>query len=613
MDTISNITPAESFEMRSIEQLKGYAFFVDSYQRGYKWDAQQVIDLLQDINEFSPDKGGIYPLQPIITKLRDPEAEPHKTQYELIDGQQRMSTIYLILQSTTDLQGYYRISYATRESSRIFLEQIHTVPVITIPVTDFSKVEAIQSAIGKFWQDYIVANPHFDNPDNYHFYIAWQVVNHWFRTHDKRVFCNKLLAYTQVLWYQVADTAISEQVFININSGKVALTCSELIKALFLLACKDESNREISDLRQSEIATEWDVIERALQNDELWYFIYKAKQKNRKAGMPATRIDLLFDLITGKRDKDDTFFSYRHYDMKWRQERKLQWQPVKELFQKLQEWFEDRELYHYIGFLVFTELATIADIVTWSTGKQKDAFKRTLIGKISEELSAKKDNDNDVYSLDELRYDQTPDEIHTVLLLFNVETYLRSDPNYRFPFDRLNTKEWSLEHIHPQNPAAFETCEELRVWAEDSLHLLEDVKAPGVENAIARLEELKSIPENGTIPVRIKKLAEQVAEEVSEQLDTHALPNLALLDRVTNSRLSNRPFGEKREKLLELDIESGVPNDTDTKSETFIPVCTKNVFLKYYSTNITQLRYWGHEDRKAYLEAIKNYLKHFTN
>ena len=27
-------------------------FFVDTYQRGYKWDKQQVNDLLKDINEF---------------------------------------------------------------------------------------------------------------------------------------------------------------------------------------------------------------------------------------------------------------------------------------------------------------------------------------------------------------------------------------------------------------------------------------------------------------------------------------------------------------------------------------------------------------------------------
>jgi hypothetical protein len=104
-----------------------------------------------------------------------------------------------------------------------------------------------------------------------------------------------------------------------------------------------------------------------------------------------------------------------------------------------------------------------------------------------------------------------------------------------------------------------------------------------------------------------------VADEVAEQLDTHSLANLALLDQPTNSKLSNKPFREKREILVEMDMYSGQKDPDDDSQTIFIPICTKNVFLKYYSKNIGQLHYWGHDDRKAYLLAMKSYLEHFTN
>ena len=41
-------------ELRTVSELNQYSFFVPSYQRGYKWTKKEVIDLLNDINEFKP-------------------------------------------------------------------------------------------------------------------------------------------------------------------------------------------------------------------------------------------------------------------------------------------------------------------------------------------------------------------------------------------------------------------------------------------------------------------------------------------------------------------------------------------------------------------------------
>lgn len=43
-------------DLRLISDLLGMKFYIPSYQRGYRWTDQQVKDLLNDINEFKPEK-----------------------------------------------------------------------------------------------------------------------------------------------------------------------------------------------------------------------------------------------------------------------------------------------------------------------------------------------------------------------------------------------------------------------------------------------------------------------------------------------------------------------------------------------------------------------------
>ena len=45
-----------NIELKSVSELLGMKFFIPSYQRGYRWTEQQVKDLLNDVNEFNPEK-----------------------------------------------------------------------------------------------------------------------------------------------------------------------------------------------------------------------------------------------------------------------------------------------------------------------------------------------------------------------------------------------------------------------------------------------------------------------------------------------------------------------------------------------------------------------------
>ena len=63
-------------------------FVIEAYQRGYRWTKDEIEHLLNDIDEI-PD-GQNYCLQPIVVKNKNGF-------YELIDGQQRLTTLYLIM------------------------------------------------------------------------------------------------------------------------------------------------------------------------------------------------------------------------------------------------------------------------------------------------------------------------------------------------------------------------------------------------------------------------------------------------------------------------------------------------------------------------------------
>ena len=78
----------------------------------------------------------------------------------------------------------------------------------------------------------------------------------------------------------------------------------------------------------------------------------------------------------------------------------------------------------------------------------------------------------------------------------------------------------------------------------------------------------------------------------------HILDNLTLLASKQNSALNNAIFPVKRNKIIQLEKEGA-----------YIPLVTKNVFLKYYSDSDLQPYYWSKADKKNYLEDIQQKLK----
>lgn len=79
-----------------------------------------------------------------------------------------------------------------------------------------------------------------------------------------------------------------------------------------------------------------------------------------------------------------------------------------------------------------------------------------------------------------------------------------------------------------------------------------------------------------------------------------SLGNLTLLDSQTNRSYKEAQFKEKRRIIIERESKG-----------LFVPLCTKNIFLKVYSKNLDNMDLWSEKDKADYISAIKQTLDIF--
>ena len=568
--------------LKPIKDFQNFHFWVKNYQRGYKWTREEVEQLLNDIYDFKPQKENeFYCLQPIVIK----EDSGKK---ELIDGQQRCTTIYLILKYLG--KDTFELDYQTRKGSETFIKEIDSLGIA-----------------GK-WDEWVKAlsNKDKNNVDNYHFFEAYQTIQDWFAKKskdEKERFLDKLLNKTQVIWYEVEENIDSIELFTRINSHKIPLTEAELIKALFLINLKKGTKQsEVLQLQQNEIAQQWDRIENELQNKNFWYFI-------SQTAPGATRIDKLLSLSTifknpEKIGEHALFFAFEK-DFKNSQKEASQWVTnrwgeIKHIFQTFKEWYHDFELYHLIGLLIYLG----EDIDNILSVKEKSTSKKDFKNHIKEKICKKIE---EIGNIREVSYSENKYKAKRILLIFNIISILNSkDEINRFPFYQYQNISWDIEHIH----AKADNTKEQKKWLEEFKNwLLQSGNEELIKKYSDRIEEVLAVERNDNKEEdQMETLIEDIydyfsnTKEEGEAFDIDNLSNLALLDSSTNRGYGKAPFPQKRTTIIKRD-EEGV----------FIPLCTRNVFLKYYSPHTNSLLFWSATDRKNYLDKIEETLKNFKS
>lgn len=565
-----------NLSIKPISELLGMNFFIPSYQRGYRWSEQQITDLLKDIQEFNPANEAWYCLQPLVVReMTEEQKEKYSLKsekdsnkwFEVIDGQQRLTTVFLMIHYFNEMWiGKQKINeplinYETRTDSYEFLKKIAVGTDDQVEIDD-------------------------TNIDYWHISNAYDAIHKWVKDKgdfDNNHFQSKFKEKTKVIWYETnEDDAV--QIFTRINMGKIRLTNAELIKALFLNSSNFQTNNTVNEdkirSKQLEIAKEWDFIEYSLHNEEFWWSINKEENKKE------TRIEFLFELIVGKpTNKEDDTYTFREYAEKFqsKSEKEIEenWKQLKRYFQTLQDWFNDRELYHEIGFLV-----TLGEDIQFLIEKSQSENKTIFIELIDEKIK----NSFSKAQLEGIEYGDGM--IRSILLLHNIQTMLNNTKeNSRFPFNRYKKEKWDIEHIHANALEAKVKDDfiEQKKWLNDNFE--KDDSVHNVEELNARIQSFDH--PTGNADENFQDVIDYVLGD-----EDGSLGNLCLLDRGTNRSYKNDAFKKKRKKIIEQE-----------KNGTFIPICTRNVFMKYYSSELRQLGQWSDADRTAYLENIKEVLK----
>lgn len=555
-------------ETKLVSEIQG-TFYVPSYQRGYRWGEDEVLRLLNDVylngamnKESGQNKK--YCLQPVVVR-KNADA------YELIDGQQRLTTLYLIYRYMKNVNPFFsepafKLIYETRENSEEFLRSI-----------DLNRREENID----FW---FIAN-------------AYETIRKWFEE-DLQIRVMHVFEYfkedVKIIWYEVGENEDAISLFTRLNIGKIPLTSAELVKAMFL----SSRNKEKADEeRQQERSLQWDNIEKELHDDSLWYFL-----TNHSNVRYQTRIDLILDLIAEKpvdnREKYYTFF--RIDELSKLKTLDELWSDIQKTFLVLKDWRENHELYHKIGYLIASEKHSLQEIYNISKGKTKKEFRAALDSYIRESILIRGN-----YA--DLDYNKPNDykRISTLLLLFNVESVRQNGEHTQwFPFDKFKFEQkgkvnWSLEHIHAQQSEGLKTQEMWKEWL--TLHI-PSVASVANDSDVADLirEMQEAIVKPKLERTDFEAIQEKVLDRLSEDrnADLHNISNLALLRSDDNAALNNSTFDVKRNLIIRMD-----------KEGQYIPFCTKMVFLKYYTpSGENQLHFWGLADRVAYVKAINKVL-----
>ena len=643
------------------ELLDGRYFFIPSYQRGYRWTEKQVGDLLRDLLCFANDYANegqdkkqdqFYCLQPIIAR---PITDEHRLRsifgndynekiaehgvWEIIDGQQRLTTIYLLYKYLLDQKGWdekklkeeedgkelYHISYATREGSAAFLESL-TEKKINEGLEEESK----------------------QNVDFFHMANAFKYIGEWIMTDGKAInkryqlggsldnirtsFFKLLNGMTdtkggsvQVLWYEIAEEKEKSDIkeFQKINTGKIRLTDAELIKGLFLL------RRNFTDgdkyIKQSELALEWEFIENTLHANNFWYFLQK-----KGSDMP-NRIDLLFNLIYKKQMLKDVAeeewedklkeideklqdtrqseifrFYYNRFEGKLGEELQHEvaeaWREVMELFRTLDDWFCSPTTYNYIGLLSqcgedLCRLVLFFDQMSETACREE--FVDYLKSRISYHLRGVKVDTEKRRILNEYK---EHDNIYKILLTLNI--HLLNEQNrllasesdvYKFPFDVLSAQNWDIEHVDSFHTNALKRDADKEEWIRTAMDDRSEELSDEEKALVTQKLEEKGLDEAINI---LKKNAQEVEADAEIK---NSIGNLTLLDAETNRSYGNSLFCTKRRIIIER-IKQGV----------FVPVATQYIFAKFFDKKGTNRSLWTQEDMEAYhqyvYDIITNYL-----
>lgn len=635
-----------------------FKFFIPSFQRGYRWDIMQVEDLLNDIKEYIDieNKESFLCLQPVVVYEKE-------RKYVVIDGQQRLTAIaiikYYLSKHDKQLKQFdYNIEYEKyikEKGEKTLSDILSKIKGKDIEnEQDFKKLcldnkldnKKIITLTNKFATEKC-------SLDKYHIILSYLVIAYYFNKNSE--YKDKFIELfkpsndkhsIQFIWYNVTDeitqieqkdgkeeTKINEtkaiDIFTRLNIGKIPLTDAELIKALFL---KKDNFKENTDAEKISIANLWYEMEKDLNDDIFWYFLSKDNIPRNK------RINLL--LVINSEIKSVNHV--RNYNLFSAYYKKMKnslyidiWAKIKHIYYTLKEWYHNYEMYHYIGYLTNLDynLKTLYEKYLEPRDINSNDEK---IKKLDKQIQ--RDNIKSIIKkeidlkIENIFYNKKED-VKKILLFLEIYSAIKANESsigkqkneivYRFPFNLYINEQWDIEHISSQTENKFQRNRDKFIWLKNYIKyyknhkdklrtIIENLNNIDKNNILINIidanndnYDLSSIEEEFIIK-NWDKIFEAFNIDGNNNLDDNqknGIGNLVLLNSKINRSYKNAIFPVKRMVIIE-----------ESKKNIFIPVNTKNAFLKYYNSNETgTLNEWSVDDCGNYINYIEKQTDDFKN
>lgn len=604
-------------------ELKGKTYVIPFQQRGYKWTSSNVEELLWDLREFIEDANPqkcIYCLQPLAI------VSVGENRYTVLDGQQRLTTLYLLYkylygESPYEFDYERDIDDDITMSRTTFLATVESISEEQASAKiDFFYIHNAYKHIGKVFMDWAKQSANSIEVTAVNAELAKYI--NMFKTLLEGNGGKSL----HVIWYEVVgDKEKQHEIFANLNSGKIHLTNTELIKALLLNSVSGLPGKE-----QNEAAAIFEQIERYMQNDNFWYMFNASELRNGQ-----TRMDFLFNLVANCKQSDyeiDARWSFRNYFSKPEKgSLSDKWKQVRHTFLRLKDMYDDIYCYHYIGFLTYNSndntLNSTKEFLALSRKSTHSEFVEKLKQEIKSILRKRHDKITDYI------YDKSKKkDLRLLFVMHNVETILQKYASLngneklqlqtgfeRFPFELLHKQNWDIEHIASNTDADFKNPEDRESWLESIKADLGD-KYPTdlVGDLELRYNKTKKKDDfNVLYKTIMRKVDDDIADVIKEDgkdgKDKMQVGNITLLDSHTNRSYHNALFPRKRRYVIVanglMDIEDNYEKNI---SKLYIPPCTLAVFTKAYNKGADlTLNAWTQPDADAYVADMEQKLSFY--
>jgi hypothetical protein len=598
---------------------------IPEYQRGYKWTEQQVRQLLKDINEF--DTGGDEDLFYCLQNITLVEKEG---KFNVVDGQQRLTTLALLLSYFEESSLVKnKIYYAVRQPSNTFLQNIIS-----------NENNFIGNIIASLSFEKYVADSDIDFQDIYFMYSAIRSINLWFaekdaesKPIDRTAFKEKLLNNVKLIINRISGIE-EQELFMNLNAGRVHLDGSDLVRAILITRV---AKQEMAEHDSLEIKTVVRLNERRVrigwELDELnaWWSkqevsAYFSPFTNIKTGEKETikfnqerhPINLLYKLWAEINQNAGKEIRLSLFETKKTNALDL-YISIIQLHRTLKDWYEDREIYHFLGFLFSQKAATFQKV--WSDWNKANSTRIEFIANLKAEIkkaifgNEPKDEEetesgilfwlNKIkdYNTETPTYWKANPLLQKILLLLDIiEHSNEKEKGIPLPFLKpiyfKNQKE-DEEHIYPATPQDI---------TEKRFKDLLDPMA-SIENYLIKLNKGYDGDLIIVWGISSDSWQELSAEEKNEKLEVlkseihkkrpiNSIGNLVLLHLSINRAFGNNYYTDKRIDVI-----------NNTENGEYIRQHTLKVFVK--QTNSSDLNDWTMQDIISNANSIYDSISKF--